>query len=66
MTLDHIDAGDLENLAGSLRGPLVHPSDDDYDEARRVYNAMHDCRPALMVQATDVADVIAGVNFARE
>ena len=66
MTLDHVDAGDLENLAGSLRGPLIQPTDDGYDEARRVYNAMHDRRPALIVQAADVADVIAAVNFARE
>ena len=66
MTLNHIDADALENLAGSLRGPLVDPADDGYDEARQVYNAMHDRRPALIVQATDVADVIAAVNFARE
>ena len=35
MTLDHIDADALENLAGSLRGPLVDPADDGYDEARQ-------------------------------
>jgi hypothetical protein len=66
MTLDIIDAGDLENLAGSLRGPLIKPADDGYDEARSVYNAMHNRKPALIVQAVDVADVIAAVDFARE
>ena len=66
MTLDLIDAGDLENLAGSLRGPLIKPADDGYDEARSVYNAMHNRKPALIVQAVDVADVIAAVDFARE
>jgi FAD/FMN-containing dehydrogenase len=66
MTLDLIDAGELENLAGSLRGPLIKPADDGYDEARSVYNAMHNRKPALIVQAVDVADVIAAVDFARE
>ena len=65
MTLDHTDAGELENLSASLRGPLIYPSDDNYDEARRVYNAMNDRRPSLIVQATDIADVMATVNFAR-
>jgi hypothetical protein len=66
MNLDHIETGEVENLSASLRGPLIYPSDDNYDEARRVYNAMHDRRPSLIVQATDIADVIATVNFARE
>ena len=66
MTSGNIDTDKLETLASSLRGPLIHPSDEGYDEARTVYNAMHDRRPALIVQAVDVTDVIATVNFARE
>jgi FAD/FMN-containing dehydrogenase len=50
----------------SLRGDLIHPGDAGYDEARRVYNAMIDKYPALIVHCQDVADVIAGVSFARE
>ena len=34
--------------------------------ARKVYNGMIDRRPALIARCADVADVIAGVNFARE
>jgi len=66
MTLDVVDTAELERLTESLRGPLLQPTDDEYDEARSVYNAMHDRRPALIVQAVDVADVIAAVTFARE
>lgn len=53
-------------LRNRLRGALIEPDSAGYDEARQVYNAMHDRRPALIVQATSVADVIAAVRFARD
>src|SRR4051794_6393491 len=53
-------------LTVSLRGDLIQPGDAVYDEARRVFNAMIDKYPALIVRCQDVADVIATVNFARE
>lgn len=49
-----------------MRGRLVQPGDPNYDEARKVYNAMIDRRPSLIVQCAEVADVVASVNFARE
>jgi FAD/FMN-containing dehydrogenase len=56
-----------ENELGvSLRGHLIRPADPEYDDARKVYNAMIDRRPALIAKCSDVADVIACVNFARE
>ncbi len=56
----------VEELAGSLRGSLVQPGDADYDEARKVYNGMHDRRPGVVVRCVDAGDVMAAVNFARE
>jgi FAD/FMN-containing dehydrogenase len=53
-------------LADSLRGNLIQPGDAGYDEVRAVYNAMIDKYPALIVRCRDVADVIAGVNLARD
>ncbi len=53
-------------LAAVTRGPLILPDDDNYDEARAVYNAMIDRRPAAVLQCRDVADVMAGVRFARD
>ena len=47
-----------------LRGELIRPGDATYDEARKVYNAMIDKRPALIARCVDVADVISAVNFA--
>jgi FAD/FMN-containing dehydrogenase len=61
-----IDKAATEALAQSLRGTLVTPDHPDYDIARSVYNAMIDCRPAMVARCTDVADVMAGVNFARD
>src|ERR1700732_1515826 len=55
-----------ENLAAVLRASLITPEDPGYDEARAVYNAMIDKRPAAIARCRDVADVIACVRFGRE
>jgi FAD/FMN-containing dehydrogenase len=47
-----------------LRGELVHAGDPKYDDARSLYNAMIDKRPAAIARCVDVADVIACVRFA--
>lgn len=56
----------VQRLRESLRGEIVRPGDPTYDETRKVYNGMHDRRPALIVVAAGVADVMATVEFARE
>jgi FAD/FMN-containing dehydrogenase len=53
-------------LAGSLRGELIDPDQPGYDDARRLYNAMIDKRPALIARCVDVTDVIACVRYAAE
>ncbi len=53
-------------LREGLRGPLIERSDPDYDEVRKVYNAMIDKRPLMVARCVDVADVIAAVNFGRD
>jgi FAD/FMN-containing dehydrogenase len=55
-----------EELDASLRGELIDPESDAYDEARSVYNGMIDRRPAAIVRCADVADVMATVELARE
>lgn len=57
---------DISQLSQQVRGALIQPGDPPYGGARTVYNAMHDHRPALILQAADVADVRAGVNHARD
>ena len=56
----------IEGLRESVQGEVIGPSDQTYDEARKVFNAMIDRRPAFVVRCSGTADVIAAVNFARE
>jgi FAD/FMN-containing dehydrogenase len=55
----------LEQLAGSTKGEVLTAGKAGYDEARTVFNAMVDKRPAAIVRCKDPADVIAAVEFAR-
>jgi len=49
-----------------FEGRQVGPEDSGYEEARKVYNAMIDRRPALVAYAAGVEDVVRAVDFARE
>jgi FAD/FMN-containing dehydrogenase len=55
----------IGNLRESLRGELISPDDAGYEQARKVYNGMIDRRPAMVVRAANVGDVMAAVNHAR-
>lgn len=56
----------VEELRAALRGEVIVPSDDGYEEARRIWNGMIDKHPAIIARCTGAADVMAAVNFARE
>ncbi len=55
---------DARTLVPGLAGRMIAPGDTDYDSARQAWNLAVDQRPALVVQASDVADVAATVRFA--
>lgn len=57
---------DVEPLRAQVRGRVITAHDEGYDEARAVHNGMFDKRPLAVLRAEQVADVIAGVNFARD
>ena len=61
-----LDSHSITEFSATLRGRVVQPGDADYDGSRRVYNAMIDRHPRLIVYCRDVADVMRGVNFARQ
>lgn len=56
----------LQKLAAGLRGRLLRLADAEYEEARKIWNAMIDRRPAAIVRCADAADVVQGVRFARD
>lgn len=59
LDLDHLD---LDHLDGEVLRPGYH----GYDQARTIWNAAVDRRPALIVRAASVADVVTAVRAARE
>jgi len=56
----------VDELRPRLRGPLLLPGETGYDDARSVWNAMIDRRPLSVARCLGVADVLAGVKFARD
>jgi FAD/FMN-containing dehydrogenase len=56
----------LDELRRSFTGEIITPDAADYDDARRVWNAMFDRRPTLIVRPSNVDDVVTAVRFGRE
>lgn len=61
-----LDGQGTQRLREAVRGQIIRPMDPDYDKARRVYNAVHDRQPAIIVRAADAGDIRATVDFARD
>ena len=64
-TTASLTPGHLDQLRRTC-GEVVTPDDDTYDEARRLWNAIHDRRPAVIVRPTTAEQVATAIRFARE
>ena len=60
ITPQHID-----QLRRSI-GEVITPDDPAYDEGRRLWNAIHDRRPAVIARPRAAGEVATAVRFARE
>ena len=63
---DALDPSAISALRSRLRGPLLLPGDPGYDDARSLWNAMIDRRPALVIRCLGVGDAVTAVEFVRE
>ncbi|MET0997908.1 MAG: FAD-binding oxidoreductase [Marmoricola sp.] len=61
-----MDQSRIDQLREDIRGEVIAPSDEQYDEARKVYNAMIDRRPELVVRPANTGDVMTAVRFAGD
>jgi FAD/FMN-containing dehydrogenase len=70
MTVDRTTVNSAgRSAAPSVRGfegQILMPGDAVYDQARSVWNAIVDRRPAIIMRCTSASDVAAAVRFGRE
>jgi len=59
-------SGTIEALRTAIEGPVIGPIDSGYEDARKLWNADIDRRPAVIVQCASATDVAAAVGFAQE
>ncbi len=61
-----LDTSLREELINNIKGKVIFPEDENYEDARKIYNAMINKHPGIIVKCFDTTDVINAVNFARD
>jgi FAD/FMN-containing dehydrogenase len=64
--MTRLSQGSIDTFRGQFHGPLFEPADTGYHQARQIWNAMIDRKPALIAQCQSAEDVVAAVNFGRD
>jgi FAD/FMN-containing dehydrogenase len=64
--MTNLEAKKIEELKGGFKGEILLQSDGAYENARKIWNAMIDKRPAVIARCATTSDVVRGVNFARD
>lgn len=61
-----IEKAAIKELGDALTGPVMLSGHPQYDQARQVWNGMHDKHPALIARCQNNQDISHAVTFARE
>ncbi len=61
-----LPARDLDQLRRSIGGDVIVPGDVPYDEARRLWNSLHERRPAVIVRPRGAPEVATAIRFGRD
>ena len=56
----------IEALRAAMGGSVITADDPGYEQARTVWNAAIDRRPAAIAKCATALDVVAAVRFARD
>ena len=64
--MTHLSNDIIDGFKSTIRGEVLLPADTGYEDARRIWNAMIDRRPAVIVRCSGVADIMRAVAFARD
>jgi FAD/FMN-containing dehydrogenase len=66
LSITTLDSTALAEVRARFDGDVLEEGDAGYDDARKLFNAMFDRKPRLVVRCTGAPDVVAGVALARE
>ena len=66
MSTTTLDSTALAEIRARFDGDVLEEGDAGYDDARKLFNAMFDRKPRLIVRCTGAPDVVAGIALARE
>jgi len=61
-----LDASETDKLKNQIGGSVILPENPMYDSSRKVYNAMIDKYPAIIVCCTNAGDVMEALQFAKK
>ena len=65
-SVKELESATITSFISKISGSVILPDNPSYEDARKVYNAMINKYPGMIVKCAGVADVTAAVNFARE
>jgi len=65
-TIAELDEEDIAEFDENLRGDLILPDSDEYEDARNVWNGLINKYPAVITRVKGATDVARAVQFARD